>query len=318
MATSGTSTFTRTRDQIITDAARKIRAIRAGEVMGARMLQDFAAGLNSMVKAWQARGLHVWTRAEATLFPQVGQTRYALAATGADHCTLSYVATTLSAAEASGQTALSVTDDAGIANADHIGIVLDNGNLFWSTVSGTPASDVVTISNALTSAAASGNAVYAYTSRIVRPLRVVEARRYNVSSGRDTQLVDPMALLDYRRLPNKTQSGTVTQVCYDPSLTTGYLYLWLTPANLNDLIKFTWWRPIEDFNAAGDNADLPQEWIRAITFNLAVDMSPEFSVPRDVMEGQFGVGTLAREYLEEVSGFDREAEPTYFGVDMTG
>lgn len=316
MATSGTATFTRTRDQIIADAARKVRAIRAGETMGARMLQDFAAALNAMVKAWQGRGLHVWTRAEATLFPQVGQTRYALAATGADHCAQTYVAAELAAAAAVGATSITLDDDDGVADNDHIGIVLDDGTLFWSTVNGTPASNVVTLDDALTGAAASGNAVYAYTSRITRPLRVVEARRYTVASARDVQLADPLSLLDYRALPNKTQSGTVSQVCYDPGLNSGSLYLWLTPASVADLIKFTWWRPIEDFNAAGDNPDLPTEWIRALTFNLAVDMAPEFSVPRDVMEGQFGVGTLAREYLEEVSGFDREAESTQFGMDM--
>lgn len=317
MTTSGTAAFTRTRNQIIEDAARKIRAIRAGETMNPRMLGDFAAALNAMVKAWQARDLHVWTRAEATLFPQVGQTRYALAATGADHAAQSYVTAALASAAAAGATSLTVDDDDGILDNDHIGIVLDDGTIQWSTVNGTPASNVVAIDDALTGAAASGNAVYAYTAKIVRPLRVVEARRYVTASDREVSLAEPMALLDYRMLPNKNQRGTVSQVCYDPSLTTGYLYLWLTPSAVSDLIRFTWWRPIEDFNAAGDNPDLPTEWIRAITFNLALDMSSEFSVPRDMLEGPYGVGTLADKYLDEVSGFDREAEPVQFGIDMS-
>jgi hypothetical protein len=283
--------------------------------MNARMLADFAAALNAMVKAWQARGLHVWTRAEATLFPQVGQTRYALAATGADHATQAYTATTLGAAAVAGVTSVTVASIAGISGSDRIGIVLDDGTIQWTTVNGAPAA-TVTLGAALTGAAASGNAVYAYTNKIVRPLRIVEARRYLTVSAREVSLAEPMALLDYKMLPNKTQRGTVTQVFYDPGLSTGYLHLWLTPSGVADLIRFTWWRPIEDFNAAGDNPDLPTEWIRAITFNLALDMAPEFSVPRDMLEGPYGVGTLADKYLEEVSGFDREAEAVQFGIDM--
>jgi hypothetical protein len=316
MVTSGTSSFAQTRDQIIAAAARKLYAIRAGETMNPRMLQDFATALNSMVKGWQARGLHVWTRQEATLFPQVGQRRYALALDSADHATQDYAATTLAADAGSGATTITVDDASDIANGDHIGIVLDDGTLFWTTVNGAPASEVVTLTAALTGAAASDNRVYAYATKIVRPLRVVKARRFDVAVDRETPLPDPLAWADYQDLPNKNQQGTVTQVTYDPSLSTGYLYLWLVPSSVSELINFTWWRPIQDFNAAGDNPDLPQEWIRAITFNLAVDMAPEFRVPPDVMEGPYGIGTLADKYLEEVSGFDREAESVQFGIDM--
>jgi len=318
MATSGTATFTRTRNQVIEAAARKVRAIRAGQTMGPQMLADFAEALNVMVKHWQGRGLHVWTVAEATLFPQVGQTQYALAASGADHATLSYVATELAVAGTSGATSITVDDDDGVADNDHIGIVLDDGTLFWTTVNGTPASNVITLDNALTGAASAGNAVYAYTSKIVRPLKIVDARRYTVASARETPLAAMMARLDYRALPNKSQLGTVTQAFYDPALSTGKLSLWLTPSTVGDLINFTWWRPIEDFNAAGDNPDLPTEWMQALIFNLALVMAPEFSVAQEDLAGPFGIGTLAAQYLEEVSGFDREAEPVQFGLDMTG
>jgi hypothetical protein len=139
MATSGTSSFTRARDQICHTAGRKIGAIRAGETMSNSMLTDFVEGLNLLVKHWQGKGLHVWTVTEATLFPQVAQVRYALALTGADHATRSFVATTAAVAASAAATTITVDDDDGILDNDHIGITLTDGTLFWTTVNGTPA-----------------------------------------------------------------------------------------------------------------------------------------------------------------------------------
>jgi hypothetical protein len=122
-----------------------------------------------------------------------------------------------------------------------------------------------------------------------------------------------MSRLDYQALPNKTSTGAVNQVFYDPQLTTGYLYLWLAQSSVEDLVKFTWWRPIEDFNAAGDNADLPQEWLQALIFNLSVVMAPEFGVPTERLAP---IKMMADEYLAEMKGFDRDGDSIVFGVDM--
>jgi hypothetical protein len=67
--------------------------------------------------------------------------------------------TTLSGAEAAGQTVLSMTSIVGFANGDHVGIVLDNGQMHMTTINGVPGGGTITILVALPSAAASGNAV---------------------------------------------------------------------------------------------------------------------------------------------------------------
>lgn len=312
MATSGTSSFTRTRDQICHAAGRKIGAIRAGETMSNSMLTDFVESLNVMVKHWQGRGLHVYTTTEATLFPQVNQIRYALALNGADHATQSYVATATSAAAIATATTIHVDDDDGISDDDHIGITLTDGSLFWTVVNGAPAANVVTLDDALTGAVAVDAAVYAYTTKIVRPLKVVDARSYDPATGHEIPL-DVMSRMDYLALPNKAATGAINQVFYDPQLTTGYLYFWLAQTSVSDLLKFTWWRPIEDFNAAGDNADLPQEWLQALIFNLSVVMAPEFGVPTERIAA---TKALADEYLSDMEGFDRDGDTVQFGVDM--
>lgn len=317
MATSGSTDWSVTRADICRGAALKIGAIGSGITMSAEMTADFSTALNAMVKRWSGKDIKVWTIREATLFPQAEQVKYSLSSSSADHCTESFVTTAISADEAAGQTAISVDDDDGIADNDYFGIILDDGTMHWSTVNGTPAGNVVTIDDAMPSAASADSPVYAYTTKIVRPLRIPSnegaVRRFTISSGNDTPIGPPMARLDYNALPQKTQTGTINQVFYDPQLSTGYLYLWQPLATVTDLVKFTWHRPIEDFDSAGDNPDLPQEWIDTLIFNLAVVMAPEFDVP----EAKFNrVRLLAAEFLDDLQGYGREIESVYFAPDM--
>lgn len=315
MATSGTSTFNLTRNEICEKAARKVGALRLGAVMNPTMLAEFASDLNVMVKAWQGTGLHVWTVAEGILFPAVGQVRYALAKTaGADNATNSYVETYISADEASGQTTISLGSTSSITAADNIGIVLDDGTIQWSTVT-SKTSTTVLIPDALTDSASEDNPVFTYTSKITRPLKIVDVRRYDIASARETPIT-LLSRLDYQALPNKSSSGTINQAFYDPSLSTGYLYLWLGPVTTTDLVKFTYWRPIEDFNSAGDNPDFPIEWAMAMIFNLALIKSSgmDYEVPADKRRE---IAEMAAMYIDTAAGSDREAESITFGVDMS-
>jgi hypothetical protein len=43
-------------------------------------------------------------------------------------------------------------------------------------------------------------------------------RRFNISSGLDTMIGPPIAREDYQGLPNKSQTGVINQVFYDPQL----------------------------------------------------------------------------------------------------
>lgn len=312
MATSGTTSFNETCNQIIFDAARKLRAVRGNATsMPADAMQQWRRGLNQMTKQWQAEGLHVWTITEATLFPQAEQVTYEAGAGATDHIAQTYVQTEIASSEASGQTVLSVESTEGISNANHIGIVLDDGTVHWSTVSGAPTS-TVTIADALTDSASAGNAVFAYASNIVRPLRVVDARRRNIVSGDDTP-IEVIPRKEYQALTQKEQPGVVNQLFYDRQLTKGYFNLWQAPASVEDLIPFTWWRPIEDFNAAGDNPDLPQEWIGCLMWNLADWMMPEYPIDEKVAAT---IQRKAAESKDVMAGFDREEESIQFGVNM--
>lgn len=310
MATSGTYTHNRNRDAIIKRAARLVSAIAAGEEPDAATVTDFSDALNDWALHQQTHGVNIWTVGEATLFPQLDQVRYTLSSTSTDHATESFVQTTLSADEASGQTVLSITSVTGISDNDYIGIVLDDGTIHWSTVNGAPGA-TVTIDNALASAAASGNRVFAYTTKLVRPLKILSARSYNFTSLIDTP-IDEFDRIEYQELPNKTSEGSVNGYFYDRrggANASGLLYLWQEPDSVDEAIKFTFARPIQDFAAASNDADFPREWFQTLVFNLANVMKVEYDVPEPRSSR---IEKMAAQYLADVEWWERELTEVQF------
>lgn len=313
MATSGNFSLSSTRNQIIRQAGLLCQAggFGAGMTPDATSVQDFAFNLNAMIKSWQARGIHVWTVSEFTLFPQPGQVQYKLGTGTTDHATLTWHSTTLSADEASGQTVLSITSNDDMVNGDKIGIVLDDGTLHWTTIVSST-STTVTITAALTDSASEGNYVFFYTTDLVRPLKIPDARRYDIAGDTDTPLI-PYSRRDYNALPQKNLAGTINGFWYDRQLANGYLYLWQVPEATTTLFKGTCHRPIETFEAAGDNPDLPEEWIKCLYYNLAEIMAPQYDVPAQKYSI---IERKAAQFLDELAGYDREDE-SYFFQPMT-
>jgi len=316
MATSGVSTFNATRDQIILAALRKLQAISATETaVNPTLITNCAFQLNALVKSLNATGLHIWTEEEATVFLQPSQIAYTLGGTTTDNATGSYTATTLATSAASGATSISVASTAGFGSGFFVGVVLTSGSIYWTTQNGAASGTTIPLAAGLSGSASTGAAVYVYQTQIVRPLRVVGARRYNFASAIDTQMTPPLSRLDYRNLPNKTATGVPTQFFYDPrggANVQGILNIWPAPADVTNAVKMTWWRPIQDFTTPGNNPDLPQEWIDALIWNLAYKLWPEFPISQVLMGA---IKEQAMISLENVAGYDREPESYYFGFD---
>lgn len=305
MATSGTSTFSRNRDQLIASALRKIGAFESGETPDSAAVSEASDALNVMVKHWQASGIHIWRTTEAILFPQLSQVRYVIGTASTDHATESYVETALTTAAASGASTVVLDSVTGVATAYQIGVQLDDGTLHWTTVNGAPSGFTVTLTDVLTDSAALGNRVLVYQTNLVRPLRIISARSYNFASGIETP-IDEMDRVEYQELPNKSASGAINGIFYDRrggANSTGLLYLWQAPASVEDAVKMTVARPVQDFTAAGDDADLPQEWIRAIEWGLADELADEYDVPEPK---RTRIERRAAQYLNEANWFERE------------
>jgi hypothetical protein len=315
MSTSGTATFTRNRDQIIRAALRKISAFDSGEAPDSESVNEAAEALNAMVKHWQTKGIHIWTTQEAILFLQLEQNQYTLATSSSDHATESYTETELSADAISGATTITVDAITGIATTYNIGVQVDDGTLHWTTVNGAPSGSTVTLTAGLDDSATAGNLVVVYQTKLVRPLNILSARRYNFASGIDTPL-DLMDRIEYQEMPNKGSESTVNAIYYDRKggrSNSGLLYVWPTPATVDEAIKMTVARPIEDFAVAGNDADLPQEWFLTLWWNLADQLADDYDVPEPKRSR---IAATAKELLSEAEWWETELTEVQFRPDM--
>jgi len=165
LSRSNSYNYALNRDTVIKRAMQLVNIININQTArGAD--QEYAIDIfQSLIKLWQAEGIQLWNRKQATLFPAYQDEQYSISNTG-DNCANSYVYTTLSAAEASGQTVLSVTSSTGMTAADRVGIELSDNTRQWTTIVSVDSSTQITVNTALTSAASSGATVIAYTNKI--------------------------------------------------------------------------------------------------------------------------------------------------------
>jgi hypothetical protein len=171
-------------------------------------------------------GLKVHTRQRITLFLAKGQQRYLIGPASTDaRATTQYGRTTISAAEALGQTVISITSNTDtttypgttvtMTNGDIVGIELDDGTIYWTTISGTPAA-TMTIAVALTARAACREL------RVVVHERAPSASRcssYAVLRDENYHRHTAFVYLDvqsYDALPDKTGDGDPTAILVEP------------------------------------------------------------------------------------------------------
>ena len=82
MAVSGTSTFTLTRDEIISYALRKLAVLELGATPDSNTVSNAAMSLDMMIKSLVAKGSKLWTIEELTLPLVASQTVYNIGPTG--------------------------------------------------------------------------------------------------------------------------------------------------------------------------------------------------------------------------------------------
>lgn len=266
----------------------------------------------SMIKLWQAEGIQLWNRRQATLFTAYQDYQYSISSTG-DHCTNSYVNTTLSAAEASGQTVLSVTSSTGMTASDNVGIELDDGSRQWTTISSVDSSTQITVAAALTDDAASGATVVAYTSKISdRPLRILDARTIDLNSNKNAISMELIGYDEYFNIPVKTSDGKPLNFYYDKLLDAGVLYVFPRPDDVDTLIEFTYHEALEDVDSATDNVDFPTEW----TLPLIYGLGAELCIAYGKFEEFKTIKPLADEYKKIVREFDNDEAPLFILPDV--
>ena len=312
MATSGSYDFALDRDGLVGEAYRYVGATAIGETPTDDELTDGGRVLNLMLKGWQTRGIALWLNQKVTLFPDYNTEIFSLGSTGGNACATSdAVKTEIKTAGEEDDSTIEVDSITGMASGDYIGIELDDGTLQWTTINGAPSGNTVTLTTALTDDCAVDNHVYSYTTKIQRPLEIIEARRED-ATGNEVPLLQ-YSRNEYMDLADKSNSGTITQFYYDPQLDNGLFHVWPTSGDVQNIIRMTIKKPIMDFDASADNGEFPPEWADAVVLNLAVRISIKMGMPVDS-----NLKELAETTFFLASTYDNEKTSTYFQPDYQG
>lgn len=331
MATSGTVTFRLNRDAIITQALLKIGALdpeNTGAIT-ANQTTNTANALNLMVKGWEAEGLQLWERKYGVIFPQKNQPVYLLGNPGpaGDHATLStplgsgFIRTTAVGPIAAAGTSVTVvaTDNSAtpyasvgvpaitMAIGDNIGIQQSDGTMFWTTIATvSTVTKVVTLTAGLTIGSVAGAYITTYTTKLMRPLRILDGFTRQVQGNDVPHLLLPRE--QYNRFGMKTSPGTPIQTYYDVQENVGHLYIYPTAQDVTQQIFIEFQKPIEDITNPTDDFDFPQEWGEAIVWNLAARLIPDYGCP-EIRANQ--VIKYADVFFKRLDGWDQETGSIY-------
>lgn len=294
-STSGSYTFSVTRDDIIRDAMLDICALDPHEWPTAQEITDCARRLNMIVKQHMGRldrspGLKVWTRKRAALF--LGNTKrvYNLGQTG-DHWVDSttglsypnlYGQTTLTAAAVQGATVLQVASTQSLNVNDYLGIMI-NADIFWTKIAAIGLNSVTIPAPGIPAGTVANSYVWNYTKKAVRPLDMITTRLRDIYAN-DTPLRIIRTVEEYDALPTVASPSNIadpTSIMYESQFKSqtpnGQLYLDVYGAqDITKHLECTFLAPTEDMLSPGDAPDYPQQWYLPLVKLLGKEIAPMF------------------------------------------
>lgn len=290
MATSGSFNYSLTAANIITAAFENLGEIVPGGTVPTAHSTMALTRLNMIAKQYQGRsdgspGVKVHTRQRVTLFLAEGQQTYLIGPANTDaRATTRYGRTTIDAAEAAGQTVISVTATSDTTTepgttitataSDIIGVEQNDGTIFWSTVDSISAGDTITMAAGLDVAAAVGNYVWWFTSRAQR-FPVIESAVLRDENYNDTELTIYRDPAEYGvGVADKYADGDPTAILVEPLRITTRVTLNSQPTDVTKTIVLTVLYPAEDYDATTDDIAFPQEAFRFLAWELAFDLAP--------------------------------------------
>lgn len=277
MATSGTTTYSVTRDDVIQEAMELMKLLNEGETPSSYQLTTLSRTLNLMLKAWVKRGAQLW-KIRYFQVPMVsGVVQYPLGNTAG--YVYSATITTAGTGGTPGSYALGFSGGGGTGAAGTYTIGA-GGTLSSIAITAGGSSYTSAPSLSFPSGGISGAAATATIVGLTgtRPLRVLEAfiRNNAVSPAQDIPLI-LLSRNEYNLLGTKGNSARPNQFYYDAQLTNGQLYVFPQPISSDNVtIHATVQIPIEDMSAASNDFDLPQEWFKCAAYGLASEAGPKF------------------------------------------
>ena len=135
------------------------------------------------------------------------------------------------------------------------------------------------------------------------PTRILHAFARSIS-GNDIELT-PLSNTEYMQMTSKsTTSDSINSYYYDYQGSTATLYVWPTPSTtVSDTLIVLGERPIYDFDASTDDADVPNYYFLALAYGLAMASMTKWGVEE---QQAARIERLAQFYKNEALGYDVE------------
>lgn len=294
MTTSGIFSFSVSRDQIIRDAMLNIGKLDEIETPSAQDITDCNLKLNMLVKQWMGRtdfapGIKVYKRKWGYLFLNNSTNQYTVGP-GATGWTNAFVRPLTTATSASGANTVTVASTTGIVIGYYIGVQLDSGALFWTTVLNVVGL-VVTLNANLTGQSTSGSQVFCYQTIAQQPLNI-ETVVLRDQQNQDVPLNIMRTVQDYANLPSKTDVTNIsdpTAIYYEFQLSNSNLYTDCGAAqDVTKYIVMSYMEPEQDMVNPADTFDYAQEAFLALSWGLSKQIAPMYNMPwTQVMESNY-------------------------------
>jgi hypothetical protein len=324
MATSGTTTFTVTRDQIIEAALRSLAVLEEGAQPSATTIENSSFSLNLILKKWQSEGIKLWTVVEYTIPLVNSQTAYTIGPSATYDLNADKPLRVIQAflrnmtSPTNGVAEISLlSGGSGYVSQPTNAVAVSGGT-------GTGATFNLTFSGGVaTSAALEANGGNYSVGDILTVLggTYTTPATITVNSLYNTFIDLPMNLIsqqEYNILGSKSSQGTTNSVFYKAWRDYGEVKVFLTPnANTSEYyeLHLTVQRPIMDITKPNENFDFPSEWFLALKWALVAELASDYE--KTLTDKQY-YEQKATMLKNELMDWDIEWTSTYFQPDVRG
>lgn len=295
--------FQLTLEELINSAAGLVQVGVDGETLEPEYYERARVAANLVILELQAQGLHLTSYNVGYLFLQPNQYQYVIED---ENATNTYYENTLSASQIAGDTVLSVSSTDDYLVDDTIGITLNDTSLQWSTVESIDTvNSTITIADALTGDAASGNYVFNYRSDLKQISRIHQIwRRDNYVNDIPINVIGQQ---EYDALPYKTTSnGSPSIAYYHRAIPKGVLNLWPVPSSSYPIMGFWYERKLGQLKDSTDTIDLDQFYYPAVLYTLALRLCTVFASSNDVYSR---IKSEQQSILAQALSYDDEQQP---------
>jgi len=287
MATSNSTNFKLNAQELVESALRLARILGIGQSVESEVMNIGYQNLNIMMRHWENTGVRIWATERAYLFPDFGVPEFDVPSANVRACLESDMRQNTLAANASiGDSSVTLTSTIEYLSGDYIAFSTSSAGLIWYTVDAV-VGNVVSLFEVGTTDAASlsadllqGSIVVGYTTNAWMPLRVIEARRHDLSSNTEVPL-RIAGKFDYERIPNKLLQSLPLWLYTQLNIDTTKFYVWPTNQYSNFVIAYSFERRYQDIDASTNDVDFPPEAYEAIRYGLASRMGVEMGIGKE-------------------------------------